>query len=382
MPNLADIVEVAEALENKAVYLIPDRCSVVRNRHSSCTKCSDVCPVHAVKAVKNVLSLDNKACVACGACTTVCPAEALVSLQPSDEDLAKTVAVCVKNTGGTAIFACSRIASKHKGDPRLFAEVPCLARIEESILLGLVASGIESIVLVDGTCATCKFHINDAAINATLDSANSLIAAQGLNVCVTRTSEFPEAVLLRDRQSLLGKSRRDFFTSARTHVATAAGKTVETMVLKNFNTDGPSLVERLKVSDSGTLPQFSSVRHMRVLDAMDSLGTSKVPEIDTRLFGSVSIDETVCSSCGMCAVFCPTGALRKSDIEPEEGKGVYLEFSAADCVQCNLCADACLKSCLTVSSVVDTEELFDFEPRLIRLPLPAKHTGMFGSIKR
>ena len=35
MPNLIDIVEVAEALESKAVYLAADRCVAVRNRHSS-----------------------------------------------------------------------------------------------------------------------------------------------------------------------------------------------------------------------------------------------------------------------------------------------------------------------------------------------------------
>lgn len=381
MPNLADIVDVAEALGSKAVYLVPERCLVVRNRHSSCTKCFDACPTHAVKAVNNVLSLDANACVSCGACTAVCPTEALVPLQPPDEDLVKAAAGAVKNAGGMAVFACARIASKHKGDPRCFAEVPCLARMEEGILLGLIAGGVQSVVLVDGTCTTCKFHANDAGINTTVASVNNLASAQGSDVRITRASEFPEAVLLANKQDLLGKSRRDFFTSARTQAATAAGKTVETIVLKNFSADGPSLIERLKVSDSGTLPQFSSPRHMRVLDAMDSMGASKVDEIDTRLFGSVSIDESACNSCGMCTVFCPTGALKKSDIEPETGQGIFYEFSAADCVQCNLCVDACLKSCLTVNTVVSTGELFDFEPRLIHLPTPKKRPGLLGGFK-
>ena len=73
MPNLIDIVEVAEALESKAVFLAPDRCTVVRNRHSSCRKCTDACLTDAVGAKDNVLALDNERCVACGACTTVCP---------------------------------------------------------------------------------------------------------------------------------------------------------------------------------------------------------------------------------------------------------------------------------------------------------------------
>ncbi|MDU1908859.1 MAG: 4Fe-4S ferredoxin, partial [Eggerthella sp.] len=70
------------------------------------------------------------------------------------------------------------------------------------------------------------------------------------------------------------------------------------------------------------------------------------------------------------------------ELVPEEGEGSFLEFSAADCVQCNLCADACLKSCLTVSSTVSTEELFDFEPRLIHLPNPPARPGILSSLRR
>ena len=382
MPNLIDIVEVAEALESKAVYLAADRCVVVRNRHASCAKCADACPTGAVFAADNVLELDAETCVACGACTAVCPTEALIPLRPLDEDLAAAVADGVVAAEGAAVFACARIASKHVADPAKFAEVPCLARMEESVLLGLAARGVDDIVLVDGTCATCKFRANVPGIDTTVASANDLMAAQGSSVRVVRASEFPQEVLLEDARSLLGESRRGFFASARTRARDAAGKTAEVMVFKNDGKDAPSLRDRLRMSDSGTLPQFNPVRRMRVLDAMDALGAPAVPEIDTRLFGSVSIDVEACSSCGMCTVFCPTGALKKSELAPADGEGSYLEFSAADCVQCNLCADACLKKCLTVDSVVSTEELFDFEPRLIHLPNPPARPGILSSLKR
>ena len=312
MPNLVDIVEVAEALESKAVYLASDRCVVVRNRHASCAKCADACPTGSVFAANNVLELDGEGCVACGACTTVCPVEALIPLRPLDEDLASSVASAVAATGGKAVFACARIASKRLADPAKYAEVPCLARMEESVLLGLAARGVEDIVLVDGTCATCKFRSNVPGIDATVASANELMAAQGSDVRVRRASAFPDEVLLEDKRTLLGESRRGFFTSARTRAKDAAGKTAEVMVFKNDNA-APSLRERLRMSDAGTLPQFNPQRRMLVLDAMDRLGAPTVPEIDTRLFGSVSIDTQACSSCNMCTVFCPTGALRERD---------------------------------------------------------------------
>ena len=57
MPNLVDIVEVAEALESKAVYLASDRCVVVRNRHASCAKCADATPLLSVTDMSTRLTL-------------------------------------------------------------------------------------------------------------------------------------------------------------------------------------------------------------------------------------------------------------------------------------------------------------------------------------
>ena len=66
------------------------------------------------------------------------------------------------------------------------------------MLLGLAARGVEDIVLVDGTCATCKFRSNVPGIDATVASANELMAAQGSDVRVRRASAFPDEVLLED----------------------------------------------------------------------------------------------------------------------------------------------------------------------------------------
>ncbi|MEA5018995.1 MAG: 4Fe-4S binding protein [Gordonibacter sp.] len=382
MPNLVDIVEIAEALESKAVFLATDRCVVVRNRHSSCSKCSDACPTNAVLAVDNVLALDGGRCVSCGACTTVCPTEALIPLAPLDEDLAASAADAVVASGGRAVFACARIASKRLGNPEKFVEVPCLARMEESVLLGLAARGVDNLLLVDGTCSTCKFRATVPGIDATVASVNMLLAAQGSSVCVARASAFPEEVLLEDQRSLLASQRRGFFAQAKTVAKDAAEKTVEVAFIKKDDANAPTLRDRLRMSDAGTLPQFNPERRMRVLDAMDRLGSSVLPEIDTRLFGNVRIDVDACSACGMCTVFCPTGALKKSEIVPADSEGSYLEFSAADCVQCELCADACLKKCLVVDSVVSTEELFDFEPRFIHLPDPPARSGILAGLKR
>ena len=87
MPNLNDIMEMVDALETKAVITAPTRCVAVRNRHSSCRKCADVCLADCITVDKNELEIDAGACVACGACIAVCPTSALVSVDPMEEEL-------------------------------------------------------------------------------------------------------------------------------------------------------------------------------------------------------------------------------------------------------------------------------------------------------
>ena len=384
MPNLSDIVDMAESLEGKAVLPIEKRCVAVRNRHSTCTRCVDACIAHAIKVEDNRVAIDAGACVACGACTAVCPTEALVPIDPTDESLAAAAASAAASLGGkTAVFACARMAARNIGDPDKYVAVPCLGRMEESLLVGLVAHGVSDVVLVDGVCKTCKYGGTDAATSEAVASANALLAAQGSPVRVRRVSEFPAETVEETGRKSRAAARRGFFTQAggmaKDAVRAATEKAIDDTLGKK---EKPlNLRELLKTDEAGTLPQAEQTRHVAILDAMDAIGRSVVPEITTRLFGSVSIDESKCRACGMCTVFCPTGALKKSDEKPADGVGSYLEFQALDCVQCNLCADTCLQKCIEVSPTVPTDELFDFEPRLIHLPEPPARGTLLSRIK-
>ena len=382
MPNLKDIVDVAQALESKAVRVVADRCVVVRNRHASCRRCVKACPADAIMVRNNELTLDNSACVSCSACTVVCPVEALVPLDPADAELAAGAARSADALGGCAVIACARIASKEQGDPSKYTIVPCVARVDEGVLVELAAAGVERIVLVDGTCRTCKYRDTEPGVDEAVEQARRLIAAMGGTAKVERASEFPAEALLEDRASLYGQERRGFFSRSSRRAREASVKTAEVMVFKEFEQRMPSLRERLGVTAAGAMPWLVAQRRERLMDSLDQLGEPAVETIDSRQFGTVSIDEEQCSACGMCAVFCPTGALKKSDERPEDGVGSYLEFQAFDCANCRMCADVCMKKCLTVSSEVPADELFDFEPRLIHIPDPPRRTGMLTGFKK
>lgn len=387
MPNLNDIMEMMNALETKAIITAPTRCVAVRNRHSSCRKCADVCLADCITIDKNELEIDAGACVACGACVAVCPTQALISVDPMEEELAAAVADTTRAADGVTVIACARKAARQTGDPDKYSVVPCLARMDEMLLVELAARGIRDIHLVDGTCRTCKYRAAVAAIDDTVASARELLATVGSDAVITRSDDFPPEAKVADLHKAVGAARREFFTStghyAKDVAKSAAEKVVNDKLRQlKLQKEEQSLREKLGVkAGAGKMPTIEASRNLAILDAMTRIGEPVEPEMFTRIFGDIQIDPEVCNGCNMCVMFCPTDALRKSlDKHPDETRA-YVEFSMADCTQCNLCADACLKKCIEIIPVVGTEELFDFEPRLVEISASKSGNKLFNRKK-
>lgn len=385
MPTVEEVLEIAKALGGRAVAVAPSRCVAVRNRHASCSRCADVCTAGAISVKDNEISVDDAACVACGSCVPACPTGAIVPLGPKEDELALAVARSASELGeGRAVIACARVASQSDGDPDKFAEVPCLARIGELMLVELAARGVADVALVDGGCDSCRYGKASAALDLALDEARALLAACGCESGFMRMSVFPADVLMPDEREQLAASRRSFLTNAGGMAKDAAVVVAEQTVMQkmrgNEAAEPPTLRSRLGLKEAGKLPTFKAERNLRLLDALYELGDGADRTLHTRVFGSVSVDAEKCSGCGMCVMFCPTGALAASqDEHPNAAAGSrYLEFSAADCVQCGLCVDVCIKEAVSLSPCVGTAELFDFEPRLLEARKPADKPRLFG----
>lgn len=364
MASINDIVQVAESLEKSPVLVEGDRCVVVRNRNATCRKCQEACPTDAIEIADNSIRIIAHACVACGACSTACPTAAFEPLKPLDDELRTAARASLERREGRVLVACARIASKHGADPACYAEVPCLARVDESLIVGLAADGAASVELVDGTCSTCKYRAVSAGIDETVSSANVALAVQGSKVRASRRSDFPEDTRIDDARELFGTSRRGFFSEAAHAAKDMALTTAKTVLDKELGTKKkePLIGERLRVSKDGSLPRFEVERHAALIDALDALGAPESDFLITRLFGRVLVDTGKCNGCGMCAVFCPTGAIKRDEAKKPYTNPRFLEFWASECVQCGLCVDVCWKKCITVSPLVSTSELFDFEP--------------------
>lgn len=385
MPSFGDMLEVVDLLHLKAISVCADHCVAVRNRNSKCRKCADACIADAITVSHNEVSIAAEACVNCGCCIAVCPTGALEAVEPSREALLKAACVAGDARSGSTVIACARKAARREGDPERYAEVPCLGHLTEGELLSITAAGYDDVVLVDGDCASCKFGAASTYISDVVATAAKLLDACDAAAIVTRTSAFPPEVVDRESAQTRGKNRRGIMRQTGSYVKTVAGNVAQKAIDEKLGRKSEPLTlrDRLGAGKSGKIPTFEPTFNYRLLEDMEQLGekAERLPThaMDTRHFGIVEVEPDACSGCGMCVMFCPTGALKFDDFdEAENPDRRFLEFQAADCTQCMLCKDVCLRYCLEVRSKVSVAELFDFEPRLVEIAKPQHTSGLAG----
>ncbi len=391
MPSVADVLSYADYLKVSPLVIDEDKCVAVRNRNATCRKCSDACLAAAITIHQNEVTVDPDACVQCGACTTVCPTFALALREPTSTQLLASTLKTADRPRGMAIMACARAAARHEADPERFAEVPCLGAVGETELLALAAAGLDDILLVDGGCATCKYGATDGFIAASVDQAADMLEAVGAQAIITRTSQFPPEVLAPRRVNVRGEDRRGLLAQTGRYVRSVAGnvakKTVEEK-LGGAQAQPRTLKDRLSAGRSGRMPTFQPEGNFRLLESMEKVAeqpdglTASDAVLETRRFGSLTIDAGQCSGCGLCVLFCPTAALSHAEFDrPEREDRKYLEFSAELCTQCGLCRDVCLRKCLEVSAKVPLASLYDLEPELLEISRPEERASLFSRFR-
>lgn len=132
----------------------------------------------------------------------------------------------------------------------------------------------------------------------------------------------------------------------------------------------------------GTLPHFIPDRRERLLDVLIELGKPRTIGSETlartHLWGRVVIDVDACTSCRMCATFCPSGAIVKFD-NPDGTMGI--DHYASDCVKCLCCQNICRAKAITVEDDVPANRLVASIPERyvmtgVRVPKGGVHSIM------
>jgi Pyruvate/2-oxoacid:ferredoxin oxidoreductase delta subunit len=170
---------------------------------------------------------------------------------------------------------------------------------------------------------------------------------------VSITDEFPEQCRAESDKGY-DPRRREFFKDLLDSAKETAAKTVD-MATEGQKPAGakeqPSLP---KVGKDGTLPHSIPRRREALLASLRTMGEPEDIMVNSRLFGHVIIDVEKCSSCQMCATFCPTGAIAKF----KEASGTFgVTHSPGICVRCRCCEDICRMDALWLSESVFATDL-------------------------
>lgn len=314
---------------------------------------------------------------------TVCPTAALESKKPDDKELLRAAVAAMQANDGAAVImdAAMQAVAEGKYDPAKVVVVKSLGRVDESLIAVLAAGGTTSVALVagpvegavagagsgEGTTAEGNAEATEAAeIAETVgaapdraaqlvrDTAALLLETWGSDVSVKLTTKLPRSVRRSEPAGVRHGPPRVLLVHARRGPGRGRHH-CEHVVREKLGVEEEEEPKFAKVAEDGTLPHFLPERRGRLLLALSNLREPEDIMIDTRLFGHVIIDGEKCTSCQMCATFCPTEAIRKfgdAATAAETGKPFGIEPLHGRCVQCHCCEDILPHGALTLSTDV------------------------------
>ena len=417
------VTRALQALQSDHVHVCQERCLLVRNRNAECLRCAQACTSGCISYNEQtkMIDIDQARCVGCGTCATACPTCALEARDPNDTELlARLQGALTASASKRVAIVCEKAGIAQN---ECTVRLTCLGRIDESALIQLAAWGAREVTLTCGACNACEHKPGRTVVEEVCESANTLLGLWDGTMHVelkevgpaAEPTGLPAQETRADRTATHGKIAQvdqQIQTACADRTATQSAIEQVNQLIQSADAgkvaehdtatrDGgrPNLsaeasddkaaatdqvdrpLKRLKVMADGTLPHFVPDRRERLLDALADLGEGPMDSqamARTRLWGHVVIDTDKCTSCRMCATFCPTGAIVKFDA-PDGTFGI--DHYAADCVKCLCCQTICRSQAIVVEDTVTANVLVNAVPERhvmhpVRVPKGGVHSIM------
>lgn len=415
MPNLMDIAQRLTT-QPAVALLLGERCLSERDLSACCTACADACPVEAIVLEDGAAlaassfgsvskdrptgpRIDGEACTQCGRCVIACPTAALVGVAPHDDrtllDATARAAEAARrqtaaaqpasanaaeeaaanadanaagpgdgeaadagaNAAAAAGFACTQAARMLRLDTQRTVTLPCLAWVDEALLVHAACAGARRISILTCNCADCGQAAAVKELPQTVARAQAIVDTWGIEATLDAVAAGDGGLAAREAPAAGEVSRRDLLSQAGSALTDAAAEAALSPIREYAGAEAAA----------GHEPEPDR-RRWQLLDDLHAFGlpgggAAVVPRC---LAPRVDIDVERCSGCALCAQFCPTGALRKAG-KAAGGKTV-LEFDAALCRDCGTCTETCRYEALSCKEELTAAELFALEPREIVIP--------------
>lgn len=349
------MMETQLPFRGPALTVQPALCLNRRHQAAGCTCCVAACPVDAITLDDHRPLVDDETCVRCGICLHSCPTGAFAQPNPAERQLLAT-------TRNLPAQPLALICALHPTPNETAAPVAtivqhrrCLAALAVDQLLALCEDGERPVWLDDCPCATCPLGAAQKSLHQQVISANALLQAFSRQTVLFLQSE-------QDDRLVAEPTRRPLIDAGNPPVArrgflTALGRAVGVQSVTPQPVSPPNAGQ----GSSSRLPQQIPPQRIALQSRLQSwprLEATTVAVADLP-FAAVQVDPARCSACGLCARFCPTGALQFTAEEDH----FTLSFQAAICVDCPLCTVACpedairLGDNLAVAALVSEEGL-------------------------
>lgn len=435
MAFLDSLINLLCSIESDKIAVHDERCVVMRNRNVECLRCVRACTSGALELTDGELAVHPEKCIGCGTCAAACPTSAIEVRTPTDAELTGALKRSIVATKGHPVIACEKavraarkqhedavrlqgwrgaLGLKAKDAPALdeamLVEVPCLGRVDESLIAAMAAYRSLDGTLVCAHCEGCEHEPGGMQVMDVIESAESLMSAFGSSFSVEFTDEMP-ARLTTTESALAARAERAAEKAATAQAAQegadspateapadpgrraflAGGLDTSANLAAEAVADGLGLTDDTpapkpmspryrKVNAQGTLSRFVPTRRTLLYNYLNRLGEPAADAVKNRVIGRVLIDTDACSSCRMCAVFCPTGALDRA----EDGDFWGLVHRPAACVQCRSCESLCPKGAITVDDTVPMDQFMGREAVLFSMEKPTwqanKPDSMYNKI--
>lgn len=366
MSVVDSFLNITDYFSGDEISLHAQRCLNTRFRQIGCTICTDACPVEDAITLKPGPApiFNAEACIHCGLCLHACPTNAFTRPDPTLNRLPQTTAVL-------PVTAVSLVCPEHPDPAHGHTAVAvqtkrCLAALSPAHLLPLTQQE-HAIVLDDSHCADCPIGSVHPYIEQSVARTNAWAETLGEFSPIRLQSQqpadvpvVPRSVVDVDRPPV---SRRGFFKSI-----SQLGKESVGAVLAEDPVDPASLGRFVPVSER--LPHFVPAQRARILSFLDSkLETVPEPaplphDTDSALpVLDVVVSPEKCTACGLCARFCPTGALTF----PSDEKRFALGFHPALCLgdDCGICEVACPEDAISLAKITPTPTVLSKKPRYL-----------------
>ncbi len=352
--------QVLSRLDDRPIVVSVERCLNRRHKDAGCHRCIDLCPKQAISQPE-CIEVDDERCVACGLCWRVCPTDVFALKAVDDRKL--LAQLCSLLSKGRRIeVACSRAVRDEalRSNCPGVLELTCLGQISSALLIGGIVAGAEAIWLNDSLCHECELGVSHTIVKDTVATSRNLLRAFGRESSVFSYQDSPALLSTKGvsraamgvRAEELAYSRRDLFrflgSQAAREVTEIAFNVMENIV------SAPTTARILE-------PHLPAQR-LLLAELILKLGK---PVIDSLHLGRLPVAEVrfsdQCSACGLCAKFCPTGAL-KSETSDDD---IKLTFTTIHCIACGICLKVCPSDAIKLSYEISTAKLAEQEPEVL-----------------